>query len=214
MNKLSFFDLSNWTDKELIEYGRAGRNLLMKRRKRLEEAISKNPGRYSTHGLKELQDDGIPMISSKMGRNTLKANVMRIEELKNMKTTTARGAKRHQNEQIRLMLNLPIKGRLRAQEQREFNQVLDYIDSHPDVMSNYWIAFDYYKNQIMYKGYLDSKQELEEFREKFNNLIFNGPNQSIASIFQEIDRIVNEDIIEYERERRQMMNIGRKGGFL
>lgn len=204
-------DLDNWTTEEMYKQAKAGRDLLVKRKKRLDELMDQKPGVYSPFGYKELEK-GIPQVSTKMHRNTLKANLMRIEELKDMKTTTARGAKKHQEEQIRLMLNLPVTGRLKKKEKEVYDSGAEFIRQNPSAMSDFWTAFNYYQREVAYKG-LDSDRLLDEFRPVFESSASSGYSQ-IEEIFANMKNIIDEEYRKTERDRGLIQRVGRRGGFL
>lgn len=212
----NIFDLNKMSTEELIKIGRANRSLLQKRLRRLEENVKKHPGRYSTHGLKQLQGEdgeGIPMVSVKMDRNTLKSNILRLEELKNMKTTTSRGASKHQGQQIRNMLNLPQEGRLNAEQQRQYDQARVFIENDPKIMDNYWKAFEYFQQQMLYMN-KDSKQILEHFTEQFSGRITTGTVNNLHQLFNQIETYANEYYEELQKQSDILGDLGREGGWL
>lgn len=208
---IKYEDLNDMSTKDIIALGRKGRAALTKRHKYLKKVIEENPGKYSTFGFKEL-DKGVPMVSTKMGRVALKSNVVAIEKLLNMKTTTARGAKRHQEEQLRLIIGVPKSGRLKAQQSRDLKEAQSYVEDHPETMSNYWKAFDYYKSKVAYR-YMDSHQVLEEYQAQIGKDILKTPTNNVTDFFGEINRITEELYKEEQEEDESLIRFGKQGGF-
>ncbi len=179
-------ELDKMSDREIYEEGKRRRDALKKRLRRLEENMRNNPGDYSPHGYKvlaavEFDDqgnevstssdgrDGIPMISTKMNRQELKTNAMMLENLMQYKTTTSRGASKHQRETIMNIVGVDPDKRMNTEERLEFDDFQDFVRRDPNAMNLHWQAFDVYKDEETYRN-LDSETLLNEFREIFKNL--------------------------------------------
>lgn len=206
----SIYDLNDMSNEELIELGRKNRAILSKRLKRLQEADAKHPGRYSTHGLKTLEE-GIPMISVTMGRNTLKANVLRSERLRQMKTTSATGAKKHQTEQLKNLLGLKPEGRLNKADSDKLKSARDYVEKDPEVMNNYWEAFDRFQEEMLFSQ-LDSDQLLELFTSNFSDQ-FTQVGDEIDTLFKQVEDYAQGYYEEQQQKNKMLGDIGLEGGW-
>lgn len=214
-------ELNKWTNEQLVKEGYRLRSLLLKRKRRLEEAIAKNPGEYSPFGLIALTDSydeygnmktGIPKVSVNQHRGALKSNVLKLMELAEMKTTTARGAKADMNEKVKLALNLPTKGRLNSQQYREFKSGRQFFIDNPNALSDFYRAFEYYKEQVKHLM-LDSKQELEEFSEYYKKHIQRSGYQQIEDMYPMIEKLAEKRNEEEQRKATLIPRQRRTGGF-
>lgn len=196
-------DLINLSKQELYKKAKSLKDLLEKRKKRLTKALSDKPEQYSPFGLKSLEREGIPKVSTKMTRNELLATANYLQELEQTKTTTLRGAKETQQKQIRIMNNLPTEGKLNAKQRRTYNEAVQAVKDNPNIMSEFWTAFDHYQNDNKHRG-LDSNQSLEEFRPVFDEVSQDGYRNmqnlldklSDYSTQQEIKRADREDLFD------------------
>lgn len=196
-------DLRNLSKQELYKKAKSLKDLLEKRKKRLTKALSDKPEQYSPFGLKSLEREGIPKVSTKMTRNELLATANYLQELEQTKTTTLRGAKETQQKQIRIMNNLPTEGKLNAKQRRTYNEAVQAVKDNPNIMSEFWTAFDHYQNDNKHRG-LDSNQSLEEFRPVFDEVSQDGYRNmqnlldklSDYSTQQEIKRADREDLFD------------------
>lgn len=213
-------DLNYWTNEQLVKEGYRLRAILSKRKKRLEELIAKNPGEYSPYGLRALTDTyddlgnlktGIPKVSVNQHRGTLKANVAKLRELVDMKTTTARGAKADVNEKIRLILNVPTKGRLNAQQTRDFKSAKQFFKDNPEKLSEFFTAFEYYQD-LMRASMMGSERELKQFSEFFLDRMMTG-YQQVQDTFSEIEKLANKHYLEEQRKAQLIPKQRRTGGF-
>lgn len=196
-------DLRNLSKQELYKKAKSLKDLLEKRKKRLTKALDDKPEQYSPFGLKALEREGIPKVSTKMTRNELLATANYLQELEQTKTTTLRGAKETQQKQIRIMNNLPTEGKLNAKQRRTYNEAVQAVKDNPNIMSEFWTAFDHYQNDNKHRG-LDSNQSLEEFRPVFDEVSQDGYRNmqnlldklSDYSTQQEIKRADREDLFD------------------
>jgi len=205
--------LTFWTNEQLLERARKNRKILLQREKRLIENIEKNPGEYSVHGLRALQSEtnGIPEVNDKLGRVALKAAVSRSQELLEMKTTTSRGARKHQVETIRNVLNLPLQGRLNAKQKRIFDEGQAYFRENQSRLSDFWKGFEAFENSSQARN-LDSKRLLEEYQEFYEDQ---------KGVYASLDSLI-DSAVEYEKElylkaqqgRGILSRRERQGGFL
>lgn len=203
MNKMS--------DRELYKMAKGRRDALLKRYKRLKVNVDRDPVKYSPHGLKVYEDEGIPMVSTKMSRTELRNTIKRLENIWGMKTGTSRGASKHQRELIKRMAGVPTENRLNAEEQRRFNDFKNYIGNNPDTIKNFWMAFDHYKDQMAY-AMIDSDRLLNEFSKLYEDMTGDGV-RTPSQFFARIDDIVQEQY-EAEQSNELLDTIGGMDGFL
>lgn len=178
---------TNVSKEELIRIARKQQNKLIKRRERLEDAISKRPGEYDTQGLKILRNK-IPSISKDQHRNYIVAGINYMEQLENMKTTSARGAKKVLKDRIKAMLNLPTTTKLTAKENRKFKEGLQYFKDYPDQITVFWEGFGEYKRKSLYRN-LDSKQLVEEYSPVFQDSLSTYDN--LNAMFDKIKEVAD-----------------------
>lgn len=218
---ITYQELNTWTNEQLVKEGYRLRSLLLKRKRRLEEAIAKNPGEYSPFGLKALTDSydeygnmktGIPKVSVNQHRGALKSNVLKLMELAEMKTTTARGAKADMNEKIKLALNLPTDGRLNAQQYREFQSAKQFFRDNPGALSDFYRAFEYYQDKVK-NLMLGSERELSEFSEFYKKYIQRSGYQQIEDIYPMIEKLAEKRNEEEQRKAALIPRQRRTGGF-
>ena len=139
-------NLSQLSKQELYKKAKSLKDLLEKRKKRLNQAIADKPEQYSPFGMNVFEKEGIPKVSTKMTRNELLANANYLQKLADTKTTTLKGAKETQQKQIRIMNNLPVEGRLNKKQKQTYNEAVQVIKDNPNYMSEFWTAFNYYQN--------------------------------------------------------------------
>ena len=81
--------MNKMTDRELYKMAKAKRDALLKRYTRLKENVERDPVKYSPHGLKVYEDEGIPMVSTNMDRTNLRNTIKLLENVMGMKTGTS-----------------------------------------------------------------------------------------------------------------------------
>lgn len=203
--------MNKMTDVELYKMAKGKRDALLKRYKRLKVNVERDPVKYSPHGLKVYEDEGIPMVSTNMSRTHLRNAIKRLENIMGMKTGTSRGAAGHQRELIKRMAGVPTENRLNAEEQRRFDEFRDYIGNNEDTIKNFWKAFDHYKDQMAY-AMVDSKQLLDAFRKLYDDMAGDGA-RTPSQFFARIDDIVQEQY-ESEQSNELLDTLGEEDGFL
>lgn len=208
-SSVKYSDFDGMTEAELYKKGKSGRDLLFKRMRRLEANVASKPEQYSSHGLDKMKEEGIPMISTKMNKRELKVNLLKIERMKEMKTSTSRGAKKNMNQLHRLIAGAPQEGRLKVDESKRVSQVQSYIQQDPDFISDFFSLYKYFKEEIKFRGYYDPKF-LDEFRDMWENELNKG--YSIGRMRQVIENIANDEYHETQRRNQRSRNIGRAGG--
>lgn len=203
--------MNKMTDRELYKMAKGRRDALLKRYKRLKENVDRDPVKYSPHGLKVYEDEGIPMVSTKMSRTELRNTIKRLENIWGMKTGTSRGASKHQRELIKRMAGVPIDKRLNAAEQRRYEDFRNYIGNNEETLKNFWKAFDHYKDEMAY-SMIDSDRLLNEFRKVYDNMVKDGA-RTPKQFFDRIDEIV-DNLYEDEESNELLDTLGEEDGFL
>ena len=203
--------MNKMTDRQLYKMAKGKRDALLKRYKRLKENVDRDPVKYSPHGLKVYEDEGIPMVSTSMGRTNLRNTIKRLENIMGMKTGTSRGASSHQRELIKRMAGVPTENRLNAEEQRRFNDFKNYIGNNEETIKNFWKAFDHYKDEMSY-AMIDSDRLLNEFRKLYDDMAGDGA-RTPEQFFDRIDEIV-DNLYEDDENNELLDTLGEEDGFL
>lgn len=205
-------ELHQMTDTQIYAEAKSMRDALIKRYRRLSDNIERDPVTYSQFGQKAMQNQSeemeIPAVSISMGRRQLQVQARELYRLMGMKTTTSQGAKKHQREVIRNMAGVNTQGRLRAAEQRQYDKFENFLRSNPDQLSNFWKAFNFYKNENKHRN-LDSNQLLEDFREDYDAMTNDGLRDP-EDFFDRIQEIVTEKYEETEEAKREASELGRR----
>lgn len=205
-------DLNSLTNEELYNRAKSYRDLLMKRKKTLRNAYDRAPQDISPYALNKLEE-GIPLVSKKMGRATLKASLLRLSDLKNMTTATVRGAKKRQNEMLRTIANVPTTGRLNKQDQQKVNDLRDQVAAasraNRDLVSEFWQGYEHFKQNVAYKGY-DTARTLNEYQNTYNAITASG-TPSLDALRQAIEQYTTAQY-EEEAEKNDIFGFGRQGG--
>lgn len=211
---MRYDEFKGMTKAELYRKAKSDRDLLMKRMKVLKQNLKKYPGRYSPFAYNSIKKNGgIPKVSTKMTRNELVGNLAILENYRNMKTSSSRGAKQHVNETVRTMLNLPKSGRLKAADKRNFDSAMQYVQDHPNALSDYWKAYEHYKEQVAY-AMLPYETLLEDFQEKLSQTPWRTGYQRLSQITSKIDDLIENEYRQTQAENQLLDEIGRTGGFM
>lgn len=195
---LSLDEMRNYSTKSLYKLAQQTRYKLDKRLKRLEEAYAKNPSEVSPQGLHKLQS-GMPRVHKDMSPQQVKRTLAQLQDLEGMKTGTVTGAKQHMKETIRAAAGLPKRGRLNKEQQKVYNDFRDYFQNKPTSLSDFWNAFELYKDKMQF-AMIDSDRLLQEFRMQYEKGMRNGWTPQKLEI--EISKFTND----YIKSRQNVMD--------
>lgn len=176
--------LRSMTKDELYKEAKRGRDLLMKRKKRLREAYDREPGNLAPNGLNLLEatgydthkkrERGVPQVSKNMGVVQLRAAIKNIEHFKDMKTTTIAGARAVQTNMIRTAVNVPTTGKLDPQDQAKvdsFRQDLNTaLQSNRDLLTDFWDGYQHFKDtRSNFKYHIETT--LNDYKDVYQSII-------------------------------------------
>lgn len=210
------------TTAELYKKAKSGRDLLMKRKKRLQEAYDQSPLSVSPFGLRNLSGEGgregIPQVSTSMGRVELKATLTKIDELRDMKTSTVKGAKAHQEQITRNLLQLPETGRLSKQQRARLSAfkadvASEYQNSGRDLVAEFWDAYSSFRKE--YGSHIPYQDRVEEYKNAYHQLAQDNSGSYIplSELKEALDEWGEKDYQKQQQETDNQITFGRGGGF-
>ena len=199
-------DLNGLDKDQLYKLGRSLVDKLDKRRVNLRKAYDKDPASVSTYGLQRLEE-GIPRPTKKAHINTIKAQVLNLAKIADMKTTTVRGGKEQQTRMFRTVANVPLTGRLNKDQRQKVEYYRDQMRQNQALLSDYWTAYEHFRTLNEANFRYDPEKTLEAYRELYDQMSQNGA-PSYTQLYNGVRAAVFQRNADINRQN-QAMQLGR-----